>query len=304
MSRLSRFVKKNRGWIAPVAGVATGGLGYGAMAGGAGGGLGAAGQGVGAGGAGGLGGVTGGLPSRGAGGLGADFSGADMRQQQDYNIGALLNAYNGILGGLGGIQGPETAAYSQLAGQYGQNLQAGLAQSGLADLYGPAYEQALQGLALRQGDVGGLAAARLATQSTAGRGGGFGGAGANQVRQAQGEASMGTQQALLAGRAGAEQGRAGVSSQMAQLLAGGAQQQLQAQLAGLQAQQQLALGRLGTFGGLGSSLLGGIAKVSPEDTNKEFENSLRIWQMLNSSVSSATGGGGIPGLGGGGGGLR
>lgn len=285
MSGLSRKIRSNRKWIAPVAAAGTGG-----MSAGLGAGLGASGAGSGAGAGASLGGLTGGLPSRGAGGFGADFTGQDMRQQQDFNVGLLQNAYNAIVSQLGQIGGPGTEAYTQLGSQYGQQLQQGIDQSGLAGMYGPQYGAQLQQLALRSGDQGGLAASRLASQVGAGRGGGFGGAGANQVRQASMESSMGTQQALLGAQAGAEQGRAGVAGQLAQLLAGGAQNQLQAGLTGLGAQQQLALGRLNNFSGLGNLLLGGLAKVSPEDTNKTFENSLKALQAMLGSGSGGQGG--------------
>lgn len=232
--------------------------------------------------------LTSGGRSRGGGGLGADFTGEDMRRQQDFNINLLNNAYGQALGSINGVQGPDQALFAGLAAQYGQNLQAGIGQSGLQNLYGPAYQQGLQSLALRQGDATALSANRAARMAGGGRGGAFGGSSAG-VREAQTNAALGTQANLLGANVQTEQGKSQVAALMANLLAQGAQQQLQAQLAGLSGQQALAQGRLGAIGGLSDSLLRALASISPQDTNKTFENTLQAL-MAGSKIASNIGG--------------
>jgi hypothetical protein len=238
--------------------------------------------------------LTSGGRSRGGGGFGADFTGEDMRRQQDFNINVLNNAYQRALGQMSSVSGPGRDAYQGLSSQYAANLQSGINQSGLQSLYGPEYLQNLQQIALTQGTQGSLSAARLASQAGRGRGGmAFGGGAAEQLRRAQGEASLGTQQNLLGAQAGAEQGKAQVGTTLANLLSAGAGQQAQIGLQGLQGEQQLALSEQGGIGQLAQTLLTALAKISPDDTNKTYDNTLKALQAL------IGGGGGSSGQGGG-----
>lgn len=222
----------------------------------------------------------------------SDFTGQDIKKQQLFNLQKLLGGYETAKQGLLDIPAPDIGAYSTFAGNYMNALRGAIGESGVRDAFGPTYVQALQDLALRQGDVGALAAARAASMSGGGRGASaFGGGASEQVRRAQGEASLGTEANLLQAKTKAEEDRAGISQSIMQVLAGGQQNALQAQLTGLGNIASFRNALLASLGGLGSSLLSGIAGVSPGDTNKTFENTYKIAQQFMDFFKGSGGGG-------------
>lgn len=239
------------------------------------------------------------------GGFADSFTGKGMRNDQTRNQANIYGAYNTAKQDILGMQAPDLAQYiaqgDAATGQYNTMLQNAIQQSGLQRMFGPEYMANMQAMALQQGDVAAQSAARLAARAGAGRGGSaFGASQANQVRQAQLGAAMGTQGALLQARTQAEQGRAGVSGQVAQLLAGGAQNTLQAQqqarMGGLAAMLQFRLGQMGQLGDLGRALMGGYAQTSPMDTYRSFQNSM---ELLNTAANMFKAAQGAPGGGGG-----
>lgn len=183
-------------------------------------------------------------------------------------------------------QQPQPNSASFLAG-----MQSAIQQSGLqgvsqgfgalpGQFYGDAYQQNMESAINSQGNVQALGAARMGTRGGQGRGGASFSGAPEGIRRAQEGVAGGTQGAIAQSRVQQEQGRvglattalqgqAGISSQIAQLLAGGQQTAFQGQgmdyRAMLQAISGMGASKMGNLTDIGKASIGSQGGLNETD---------------------------------------